>query len=464
MYDAYEQIITDKEVNVNPPAKAIVANDDTPVVASKLPRRLMIVEPEPLKFDADGKAEFLLNLPAFTGDLQLTATVIGTEQLGNISKTIQVDTPVQLNIAAPAFLAAGDQALLNFSVKNLDDKDQIISLKLKSNDLLEGAAFEKELSLSKGQVEQVQLPISTLGSMGLGEIILELAGKDFKFKRELKMPIRPAYMPTASYQQQELLGTGKSFDLTSVVAKDALLNTAETCLTISNTPSLPVAAVLRSLLHQPYSSLEQTVSSTYPYLFLDEAALKKWDLPALSLAQRTQEVQKALIRLRSMQLPNGGFSAWSRMGSEEYWLNIYVTNFLLDARQKGFVVSHTMLDAALNNLQQAWKQETPQLEDRYPLAENVVQMDLAVRAYTAYVLARERKLTLNELKAFADKNGAQMEFGLSLVNLGLALSLQGDATRGDEYIQHGLGLSRDPEVYLGDYGSPMRDRAMLLYH
>lgn len=464
LYDSYDEIIADHEVSVSTTANQQVTNEVSATLAPRLPRRMTILEAEPIKFDAEGKAEITLNLPAFTGDLHLTAMVIGTEQLGSISKTIQVGTPVQLNLAAPAFLATGDQALLRFSVKSLDDADQLVTIKLKSNDLLEGVAFEKELTLSKGQIEQLQLPITTLSSMGLGEVTLELTGRDFKFKRELKIPIRPAYMSTVSYQQQELLGAGKSFSLTTAGAKASLPNTAETCLSISNTPNLPVAAILRSLLNYPYDSLEQTVSSSYPYLFLDEAALKKWDLPAISLAQRTQQVQKAIIRLRSMQLPNGGFSSWARIGSEEYWLNAYVTSFLLDARQKGFGVPDAMLDAALSNLQQTWKQETPQLEDRYPLAENVVQMDLAVRAYTAYVLAREHKLTLNDLKAFADKAGAQMEFGLSLVNLGLALSLQGDAARGDEYIQRGLGLNRDPDLYLGEYGSPLRDRAMLLYH
>ncbi|TXH66963.1 MAG: alpha-2-macroglobulin family protein [Thiothrix sp.] len=464
LYDAYDEIITDQELNASPPAKQPVVKEANSALAPKLPRRLLVLEAEPVKFDAEGQAEITLNLPALTGDLHLTATVIGTEQLGSISKTIQVGAPVQLNLAAPAFLAAGDQASLKFSVKNLDESDQLIRLKLKTNSLLTGADLEQELTLSKGQVEQLQLPITALGSVGLGELTLELIAKDFRFKRELKIPIRPSYRSTVSYQQQELLGTGNSFDLTQAVSKEYLANTAETCLSISDTPSLPVGAVLRSLLNYPYDSLEQTVSSTYPYLFLDDAALKKWSLPSLSLAQRTQQVQKALIRLRSMQLPNGGFSAWARMGAEEYWLNAYVSSFLLDARQQGFTVPDTMLDAALSHLQETWKQETSQLEERYPFTENVVQMDLAMRAYAAYVLAREHRLTLNDLKSFADKHGAQMEFGLSLVNLGLALNLQGDATRGEEYIQRGLSLSRDPEVYLGDYGTSLRDRAMLLYH
>lgn len=465
LYDAYDEIITDNELSTIVPASQTLATEPKPRLKPPLPRHIIALEAEPVRFDAEGKAEVILNLPAFSGDLQLTATVMGAEQLGSISKTIQVGAPIQLKLAAPAFLGTGDKASLNLELKNLDEADQLVTLTVKADQLLAGGLVERELSLSKGQVEKLELPLSSSSSIGLAKVSLDLTGKDFKLRRELKIPIRPSYRPEMTFQEQELLGAGKTYDLSTAVKTEYLPNTAETCLTISNTPSLPVAAILRSLMNYPYDSLEQTISSAYPYLFLDEAALKSWDLPTLSLAQRNQQIQTALIRLRSMQLPNGGFSLWAKLGgAEEYWLNAYATSFLLDARQQGFVVPKPLLQAALNNLQQTWQQETPQLEDRYPLAENVIQMDLAVRAYAAYVLAREHQVTLNDLKAFADKSGQQMESGLSLVNLGLALSLQGDAKRGEEYIQRGLSLNRDPELYLGDYGSPLRDRAMLLYH
>lgn len=464
LYDAYDQIISDQELSLIPAISKMNDSEQSKSLAAQLGRKLTVLQAEPVKFDATGTAEVILNLPEFTGELQLTATVMGTEQLGSVIKTVQVGAPVQLKLDAPPFISTGDQAFLKLALKNTSEPEQLVHLKLSQNALLEGVALEQDFNLSKGQLEQLQLPIHTLGSLGLGQINLELTGKDFTFKRELKLPIRPAYQASLHYQQDELLGAGKVFDLSAAIMPDYLPNTAETCLSVSNTPSLPVAAILRSLLNYTYDSLEETVSRTYPYLFLDEASIKQWDLPALSLAQRTQQVQHALIRLRSMQLPNGGFSLWAKAGAEEYWLDVYATSFLLDAQRQGFTVPESMLKAALGNLQTSWQQETPQLEDRYPLAENPVQMDLAVRAYTAYVLAREHKLTLNELKAFADKNAQQMEMGLSLVNLGLALSLQGDGARGDEYIQRGLGLKRSADIYLGDYGSGLRDRAMLLYH
>ncbi|MFZ1569414.1 MAG: MG2 domain-containing protein [Thiolinea sp.] len=462
LYDDYDQIISDAEpVNFVP---AELNKPSTgPTVVQHLGQKLTALITEPVVFDAEGRAEILLNLPPFTGNLQLTATAFSDEQLGSASKQIQVVSPIDLSLSLPQFLATDDQAFLKVAVKNRSDREQILKLKVTSNTVLEGLALDKELSLAVGQAEQLNLPISTLSSLGLGQINLELAGKDFSLKREFAIPVRPAYARIINYQQQELVGLGKTAELNAPAQTEYLPNTAETCLSISNSLPLPVAAILRSLLHYPYDSLEQTVSSTYPYLFLDEAAVQKWDLPALSLAQRTQRIQEALGRLRSMQLPSGGFTSWAKLGAEEYGLNAYVTSFLLDAQQQGFAVPTSLLEPALANLQQSWQQETPQLEERYPLAENALQMDLAVRAYSAYVLAKAHKLTLNALRAFTDKAVNQMELGLPLVQLGLALTLQGDATRGDELIQRGLSLPRKADLYLGDYGSVLRDRTMMLY-
>lgn len=462
IYDDYNQIISDREQSNFVPTVPTVRKPFESLPAH-FQQQLAAVVSEPVKFDAEGKAEISLNLPAFTGTLQLTATAISTEQFASVSKPVQVLAPIELSLSAPQFLAPIDQSFLKIDLKNSSELEQTFQVKVTHNAVLADMALEKEFSLLKEQHEHLNLPLSAVSSVGLGQITLELAGKDFNFKRELAIPVRPAYHSTLNYQEQELLGLGKSFSLSTPSPIEYLSNTSETCLTISNTPPLPVAAVVRNLVDYPYDSLEQTVSSTYPYLFLDEAAVQKWDLPALSLAQRTQRIQEALIRLRSMQLSSGGFTLWAKLGIEEYWLNAYVTSFLLDARQQGFAVPDTMLEPAMANLKEIWQQEAPQLEERYVMAENPIQMDLAVRAYAAYVLAKAHAVTLNDLKVFADKAASQIELGLPLVQLGLALTLQGDATRGDALIQRGLALPRKADLYLGDYGSVLRDRAMMLY-
>ena len=61
-------------------------------------------------------------------------------------------------------------------------------------------------------------------------------------------------------------------------------------------------------------------------------------------------MQKGIDRLLGMQLSNGGFSLWDNQGPEEYWLSVYVTDFLLRARDQGFSVSSVALEKAEQRL------------------------------------------------------------------------------------------------------------------
>ena len=52
--------------------------------------------------------------------------------------------------------------------------------------------------------------------------------------------------------------------------------------------------------------------------------------------------------------------------------------------------------------------------------------------------------------------------GLPLVQLGLALAMQGDKQRGEKAIAEGFAFKGDRQGWLGDYGSPLHG-ACLLY-
>ena len=66
------------------------------------------------------------------------------------------------------------------------------------------------------------------------------------------------------------------------------------------------------------------------------------------------------------------------------------------------------------------------------------------RAYAGYVLARVGRAPLGTLRSLYDSRRKDAKSGLSLVHLGLALSLQGDKKRGEQAIAQGFALTRPP--------------------
>ena len=90
-------------------------------------------------------------------------------------------------------------------------------------------------------------------------------------------------------------------------------------------------------------------------------------------------------------------------------------------------------------------------------------LKFAYQAYAGYVLARVNRAPLGTLRALYDNERKQALTGLPLVHLGLALSLQGDQTRGAKAIAAGFARERsDRPAYLGDYGSAVRDDALMI--
>ncbi|WP_353747831.1 hypothetical protein, partial [Shigella sp. FJ200801] len=98
-----------------------------------------------------------------------------------------------------------------------------------------------------------------------------------------------------------------------------------------------------------------------------------------------------------------------------------------------------------------------------PYADNLKASKFAVQSYAALVLARQQKAPLGALREIWEHR-ADAASGLPLLQLGIALKTMGDATRGEEAIALALKTPRnsDERIWLGDYGSPLRDNALML--
>jgi uncharacterized protein YfaS (alpha-2-macroglobulin family) len=218
----------------------------------------------------------------------------------------------------------------------------------------------------------------------------------------------------------------------------------------------------------PYGCTEQTTSTAYPHVFVDEDSARRFGLKPFSREQRAAMLEKAIARLGAMQAPSGGFSLWGNVSEYEYWLSAYVTHFLLDAREQGFNVPAQMQQKATDFLLRALQEGVSGLPTGKPSYNaDAIWQDrryagsgrFGVLAYGAYVLARESKAPLATLRQLYELR-AQAHSGLALVQLGIALKLMGDDARATTAIAEGIAKPRDGGHWWGDYGSPLRDAAL----
>jgi len=179
----------------------------------------------------------------------------------------------------------------------------------------------------------------------------------------------------------------------------------------------------------------------------------------LDAKARNERMEGAFGRLASMQVSNGNFSMW---GSDDYInpaLTPYIAEFLLDAKDAGFAVPDAVLQKALTRISEDLLSGGNQFygQDRRDA------LKFANQAYSGYVLARVNRAPLGTLRTLWDNERGKAVTGLSLVHLGVALSLQGDGKRGQAAIAAGFAKSTaDRPAYFGDYGSPLRDDALMI--
>jgi hypothetical protein len=415
-----------------------------------------------VQFNSEGKAKIDLAIPGFDGTLRLMAVAASSERFGSAEMEMKVASPVVASMAAPRFLAAGDSGFLTLNLNNTTDTTQIVKFKLEADTGLSFMPTIQEKTLVKGERKTFQFPLAAKGMLGIGNVNLELTGKNFTAHRQVSVAVRPAY-PAKHTSISSELKAGEKLTLGAATLQGFMPEGLKINVSLSASPALPMRSALQGLLQYPYGCLEQTTSSAWPYLFLESGVAEHLGLEPLPMAERNARVSAALLRLAGMQLSSGGFTLWGSDGEEEYWLSPYVTDFLLDAKAQGFVVPEWLLQRALKNLGERLQENERYIDSRYEFSEMPEHLDLATRAYAAYVLSRAKQAPLGTLRVMYDKDAGKAASGLPLVHLGLALNAMGDIKRGNEAIQKGLGITRDDKSYMGDYGSQLRDEAAIIY-
>ena len=165
-----------------------------------------------------------------------------------------------------------------------------------------------------------------------------------------------------------------------------------------------------------------------------------------------QRIQDAIYRVLNNQSSSGSFGLWGP-GSGDLWLDSYVTDFLTRAREMNYEVPQQAMAQALNNLQNSLSYDVD-IEDRG-----------SEIAYALYVLARNKKASVGDLRYYADTKLEAFTSPMAVAQLAASLSLYGDAQRAESTFQAALQLARaNPEYdyYRSDYGSRLRDGAAML--
>ncbi|WP_375409381.1 alpha-2-macroglobulin [uncultured Methylobacterium sp.] len=406
----------------------------------------------PVTVGPDGRASVTFPLPAFNGTGRVMVTAWSKSRVGAAQADVIIRDPVVLTGTLPRFLNVGDRSRFFVAIDNVEGQagDYTVDLDLSGPALVSAEATHRIMRLEAGAKGSLVIPITAAGP-GLTRLDVNLTGPGIAggVGQSFSLAIGPG---TGSLVRRTVraLEPGASLQLTNALLADILPGTGAVSVTASSLAALDVPALLQALDRYPYGCSEQTVSRAMPLLYVNRLAA----LDRLGLDDKADErVRQAIDRVLARQNASGDFGLWASDWSSDTWLNAYVTDFLTRARERGFPVPQTAFSNALDRLRNTVA-NTTEVKDG--------GMDIA---YAAYVLARNGRPVMGDLRYLADTKLEAFSTPLGRGQIAAALALLGDrgrAVKAFDSAISALKASGDTGLYRADYGSRLRDGAGLL--
>jgi uncharacterized protein YfaS (alpha-2-macroglobulin family) len=232
-------------------------------------------------------------VPDFNGSLRLMAVAASGERFGMQEAEVTVAAPLVVELATPRFLSVGDSALLALDVHNLAGAEQEVKIKVSNGDGLVIKNGEQKVT-PQGPAEAH--PAHPARSRH-GHRPHRSAGQDRKPADEAgpQLPAAGAG-PDAAADGAEALIVEPGRNAGGEGGRSRRLPQANRTATLSVSDKAPidVRSAVQGLLTYPYGCAEQTTSTAYPHVFIDEAAAKQFGLKPYTQAQRAEMLDKAI--------------------------------------------------------------------------------------------------------------------------------------------------------------------------
>ena len=359
-----------------------------------------------------------------------------------------------MTVAAPRFLTLGDEVQLGFDVHNIEgpaaaykvalaekigdaSNEKLTALADKAVDLKTGERKSERMTFKPKDVGPVTLKVTVSGPGGIA------------IKREMTFDVLPPAGDIKRTTVSSLKAKGGKLTLSSDLIADLIPSRTRINLSVGPAARLDVPSLLTHLDRYPYGCAEQTVSRAMPLVYANAVAAQVGIAEDKALKER---IQGAVTRVFEMQDSSGAFGVWGPSNTD-LWLTAYVTDFLTRAKETGTIVPREGFNRALDRLQNF----ISYAEDFDKGGED--------RAYALYVLARNGRAPIGDLRYYADTRIDRFSTPLAKAQVGAALAMMGDKERAERAFAAALTAMGDatPDTgYRSDYGSTLRDSAALV--
>ena len=399
----------------------------------------------PFKLEKGQTKSHELKLPKYIGSVR-TMVVAGdanTSAYGSVEKATPVRSPLMVLASLPRKISPSEKVTIPVTVFATESKVKNVSIQIKTSAGLKvmGSAIQR-LTFAQPDEKMAYFNLVVGSATGIAKVqVIATSGSEksvYDVEIDMTNPnpvtstftdviLAPNSTKTISWQTFGVSGSNKAR------------------LEVSSMPTINLNGRLQFLIQYPHGCVEQTTSSVFPQLFLNDVV----DLDANRKALIQKNITAGITRLGSFQLSNGGLPYWQGNTTADDWGTSYAGHFLIEAEKKGYVLPINFKSKWISYQQKEAKQW--RFEAKYG-------NDLA-QAYRLYTLALAGNADLSSMNRLRETKGISNE---SKLRLAAAYVLAGQKSAGQNLLLRTSIDAESSDYNYYYYGSGERNRAMAL--
>lgn len=367
--------------------------------------------------DAQGRVSAEVTFPDNLTTYRIMAVVVDKRgRAGSADKRITVRKPLMVQPVLPRFVYPGDALKIEALVINgSDDEGEVTLLTEVENAKASGDKKQGPKSLEHGQEHlfgtNIVVPATLVAREGT-EIVVRFAGtiktksgQTFRDAVETKVPVLSPGTKRSAVVSQVFAGEQS---LRVDVEKDRIAGSLKAEVVASATMLSELKDAVQYLLRYPYGCIEQTTSTAYPLVLLEDL------LPEIGVEVDREELKKfrdaGIKRILSFQTTKGGLSYWPGEDEPHAFATAFGLTALLEAKSKGISIPQDKLDGMAKFLEETLRK--PNVTETIAHGGIADADSRALFVMTLGRMGRPQHATVTALWRDVDKLGP---FGLSFL-------------------------------------------------
>ena len=382
-------------------------------------------------------------MPQYIGSVRTMVVARNNRSYGNAEKATPVKKPLMVLATLPRVLGPGETVKLPVTVFAMSDDIKNVEVSVEANELLDVKGNKKQrITFDKSGDKVIPFTIEIPKKLGVGKVKIIAKSGSAIAEDEIEIQVRNPNPPRVT-------SVSKSFQAHESGAIPYELfgmdGTNKVTVELSSIPPVDFGRRLKYLLSYPHGCVEQTTSSVFPQLYLENVM----EVDENTKARIEKNVKAGISRLSTFITRDGGFAYWPGNTEADDWGTSYAGHFLLEAEKKGYSLPINFKNKWVQYQKRRSGNWTPENFGHYQ------DLNQAYRLYTLALADKPDKSAMNRMRHISSLS-VQARWRLAA-----AYALIGQQDVASQLIANTtIDVKAKSKYY--SYGSVLRDQAMIL--